>query len=327
MAPENNVRPPGYHNKLRVNILTYLYFISGCDNMDVDWNRCIICQQDTCKPLKCPLQTPGSSGDNTDAYTSLLTIVKQLQDIDALPTNIYFGSEDSASDFASHCAAWHKSCHLKYNNSKLAKAKKRSLHNIDEAEKRSSKRQSMDIQNCFFCEEGYEEGDLHQVLTFDADINMRSMITELQDTKLLARIVGGDLIAMEAKYHLKCLVNLRNCYRSHTRKLNQDPANANDKVTESRVFVELTSYIEKAVKSGMLLFKLSEIHSLYVNRLDDLGINKEVNKTRLKDHLLEHFPEAQEQYDGRSTVIIFKGGMQNMLKETTKCATKCSDGE
>ena len=67
------------------------------------------------------------------------------------------------------------------------------------------------------------------------------------------------------------------------------------KMIESRVFVELVNYIEKTVESGTLLFKLSDIHSLYVNRLNDLGIVKTVNKTKLKDQLMKHFPEAQEQ--------------------------------
>ncbi len=70
------------------------------------------------------------------------------------------------------------------------------------------------INTCLFCEKGCEEAGLHQVLTFDADTNIRAMVTELQDTSLLARIVDvGDLIAREAKYHLKCLMNLRNRYR------------------------------------------------------------------------------------------------------------------
>ena len=33
------------------------------------------------------------------------------------------------------------------------------------------------------------------------DHNLRQMATELQDAELLARISGGDLIAIEAKYH------------------------------------------------------------------------------------------------------------------------------
>ena len=140
-----------------------------------------------------------------------------------------------------------------------------------------------------FCQKGNEEDDLHQVLTVDADTNIRTMITELQDTILLPRIDGGDLIAKETKYHLKCLVNFKNRFRSHTRMLSQQHQNIDEKLNESRTFVELTNYIEKAVDSGTLIFKVSEIHSLYVNRLEDLGINKLVNKTRLKDTLLQHF--------------------------------------
>ena len=40
-------------------------------------------------------------------------------------------------------------------------------------------------------------------------------------------------------------------------------------MSESRVFVELTTYIEKAVESGTLLFRLADLHSLYVDRLGD----------------------------------------------------------
>ena len=71
----------------------------------------------------------------------------------------------------------------------------------------------MIVDNCIFCVKGREEGDLHQVSTFDADSNARTMITVLQDTKLPSHIDGGDLIAKEAKYHLKCLTSLRNRYR------------------------------------------------------------------------------------------------------------------
>ena len=60
----------------------------------------------------------------------------------------------------------------------------------------------MDIKNCMFCEKGSEEGDLHQILTFDADVGIREMVTELQDTQLLAQIGTADLIVKEAKYHL-----------------------------------------------------------------------------------------------------------------------------
>ena len=55
-----------------------------------------------------------------------------------------------------------------------------------------------------------------------------------------------------------------------------------------------------------------------MNHLEDLGIKMLVSKTRLKVNLLEHFPEAHEQHDGKNTIIVFKEGMKKMLKEALK---------
>ena len=79
-------------------------------------------------------------------------------------------------------------------------------------------------------------------------------------------------------------------------------------MSESRVFVELITFMEKSVDSGMLLFRLADLHTLYINRLGDLAIRKTVNKTRLKNDILKHFSEAQEQSDGKSVLIVFKKG-------------------
>ena len=82
----------------------------------------------------------------------------------------------------------------------------------------------MNGEVCFLCEKGAREddGDLRQVSTFETDENIRIIITELNDSRLLVRIVGGDLTAIGAKYHLKCLTELKNRYRSHVRKSNKD---------------------------------------------------------------------------------------------------------
>ena len=178
-----------------------------------------------------------------------------------------------------------------------------------------TKRQALSVEKCFLCEKGAEAGILHQVSIFDAYNTFRTMITELNDAKLMARIVGGDLIAVHVKYHLRCLVDLRNRHRSLTRKRKTDEENTEEKMNESRAFVGFISYIEKAVDPGILLFKLSDVHSMSVGRLENLGIKKLINKTRLKDRLLDHFPEAQEQCDERNTVLIFREGTRSMLKE------------
>ena len=59
------------------------------------------------------------------------------------------------------------------------------------------------------CEKGarQDDGDLHQVSTFETDANIRTVITELNDSRPLVRIVG-DLIAIGAKDHLKCWIEL-----------------------------------------------------------------------------------------------------------------------
>ena len=66
------------------------------------------------------------------------------------------------------------------------------------------------------------------------DASLRTMINELQDTQLLVRIVGGDLITMDAKCHQKCLTNLRNQYCSHMRQLHQATVNIDDVMNKSR---------------------------------------------------------------------------------------------
>jgi len=119
--------------------------------MELNWDLCIICQKETAEPVRCPLLTPGTSGDKADAYTSFLANVEQFRAIDALPAVLYFGRDETADNFALHSAAWHKSCHLKFNNSKLARLTQKRVHNPNNSGgKKSIKRQALDVQKCFF---------------------------------------------------------------------------------------------------------------------------------------------------------------------------------
>jgi hypothetical protein len=102
------------------------------------------------------------------------------------------------------------------------------------------------------------------------------------------------------------------------RQLQKATINTDDIMNESRTFVELAGYIEMSVNDGTLIFKLSELHTLYVNRLEELNIIKTINKTRLKEKLLEQFFDEQAQHDGRNIVIIFKNGMKDMIKDALK---------
>ena len=172
----------------------------------------------------------------------------------------FIGNGLTADDLLAHHAPWHKSCHLKYSTSKLTRAKKRKA-DCNEPERMPRKRQAMNFANCLFCDKGSAVGDLRQIVTFDADASIRDMVVALQDTQIFAKIDGSDLIAKEVKYHLKCLISLKNRYtcRSHKRKHVHEPNNVQVYMNESRVFVELTNYMKTAVESGSLPFKLTDI--------------------------------------------------------------------
>ena len=68
------------------------------------------------------------------------------------------------------------------------------------------------------------------------------------------------------------------------------------------------------------VFKLSESHSLYTSRLKELGIQKQVNKTRLKEMLLKHFVEAQAEFDARNIVSSYF--QRRDVKHVKRCSKK-----
>lgn len=146
--------------------------------------------------------------------------------------------------------------------------------------------------------------------------DLRQMATELQDTELLARISGGDLVAIEAKYHYNCLSAYKSKYRSIQRAKSEITCSNEVSIIQARVFVELLSYIESGVETGIFIFKLTDQHGIYPDRLNDLGVDVITNKTRLKLRLLDHFSgKCQEQSDGKNMLIVFNEGMKKLLKD------------
>ena len=64
------------------------------------------------------------------------------------------------------------------------------------------------------------------------------MVRGIQDASSLAKIERGDLI--EAKYHLSCLVKLRNCHKSYLREIqNASSKSHEERKMEARAFVEI----------------------------------------------------------------------------------------
>ena len=232
----------------------------------------------------------------------------------------------SAELFHEHRAKWHKSCHLQFAPSKLMKAQEQSeKKRRQEAtpESRKSKRLATGVLNkelCIFCCEG--RGKLHECATKKLDEDLRKMAIKLEDTAVLARISGGDLVAIEAKYHLDCLTRYRNRYRSAQNLPGCSYPSEQERLLQAIVFAELVANIEGDIEEGKYIFKLKDLHSLYESSLEDVGINKQINKTRLKESIIDNFPgECQEQFDGKTHCWFStkgcKGFSMNKLRPVT----------
>ena len=131
------------------------------------------------------------------------------------------------------------------------------------------------------------------------------MATELQDSVLLAKISGGDHIAIETKYHYNCLSGYKNRYRSVQRANYDSGISMEEKVIRAQAFVELVFHIESVVENGIFVFTLSELHSLYDGYLHDLGVDKAINRTGLKIQLRDYFfGDCQEQCVGKNVMLV-----------------------
>ena len=174
----------------------------------MDWKLCLICQEASNEGLKCPLNALGS-GDMSAPYESFLSRVSIFKEFDRLPIPLnHFGDNTSLNDLVANKASWHKSCHFKFSQDRLERVRKRGRTEpevVVNAKRACRPRTSFDKSTCIFCQEC--DGSLHEFRTLDVDTSIRSMAADLQDTALLTKIEGGDLIALEAKYHLACLIN------------------------------------------------------------------------------------------------------------------------
>ena len=128
--------------------------------------------------------------------------------------------------------------------------------------KRSRSRSTEDCVTknvCFFCGEASGNSGMHEAATFEIDKQVLACAVQLEDSELLAKLSTGDMVALEAKYHSKCLVGLYN----RARMIKSEGGNI-DKPNEisAIAFTELVMYIEEvhqADEAGAPVFKLSDL--------------------------------------------------------------------
>ena len=179
---------------------------------------------------------------------------------------------------------------LKYNETLLKRAKKRACSESpaqeSECKRRSQPSHTPEMKQdvCFFCRQPAGNEGLREAATFQLDNRVCAAASLLQDTELLGRLSAGDMVAIEAKYHPRCLVGLYNRARKANLEGLEDNGQGHTASTSGVVFAELVLYIEETRQhdGSAPVFKLAELSQLYKSRMEQLGleVDNRVNSTR-----------------------------------------------
>ncbi|XP_062605131.1 uncharacterized protein LOC134266937 [Saccostrea cucullata] len=286
-----------------------------------DWNKCVLCQEDTAETLSCPADSTRSTGSG---YKTLADNLHSFSQIGCLPKSLDMSRLDEGdgiqSTFQNHKAKWHDSCRLKYNKTALQRAQKRKMSTTEDTTSASRKytRQTVDAQTlpekCFFCDKPSGTDSLRKASTFDLDKHVRTAALKLGDKAILAKLSAGDLIAQDAQYHVKCLVSLYNKARATKTTVDEQ-----DDVNHGIALGELVSYIDDARMNDLVapVFKLVDLSKLYTTRMEQLGtiMTGRVHSTKLKDRIMTYFPDLEEHKSGRDVLLAFNENIGSALKK------------
>lgn len=294
----------------------------------IDWSLCILCQKNSQENLQCPANK-SKRADKGAGYKSVAENLEHFFELGVLPFDISVDQLNDGSGIENtlvrNNASWHKSCKDAINNTKLKRAQKRKQQDEEQGEnssvktRRSSygqgKERSETREKCFFCNETSESAGLHKASTFEVDRRVRECALELHDTELLSKLACGDMVAIDAMYHVKCLVSLYN----RSRKLKKKSEDTTDQSLPGIAFAELVSYIEEFRETCTIapVFKLADLAKLYATKLNELdGVSSgTVNTTRLKDRLLAVFPDLSAHSQGRDVLLVFDKDIGDALRK------------
>ena len=261
--------------------------MDDCNRNVTDWELCVICQESNKEGLHGPADS--RRADKGAGYKTLADNLKQFADLGYMPKDVNLSRLDGdgiAAAFFKHRARYYKSCYALFNSTKLKRAQKRKTEDPDEPLAGGKLTRSNALAytkdtspSCFLCES--DKQPLHRVSTLSLEVGVRECANVLNDEKLLAKLGGEDLIALEASYRASCLSML---YRS-TEYAKREAVLGDEKPhrLEGIALADLVTFIEESrTNSGGELptFKLADLAKMYTNRLQQLGME---NNAMVKD--------------------------------------------
>ena len=147
---------------------------------------------------------------------------------------------------------------------------------------------------------------MHEASTHQLDMKVRRCALQLEDRELLAKLSALDMIALEAKYHLNCLATLYNKARQTTEKQEKEE---NYSHLHGIAFAEHVAHMEDMRdEENVSVFKLTDMVSLYKNKLQQLGVtvDNRIHRTGLKIRLLSALPDLTAHVQKKEILLTFK---------------------
>ena len=239
--------------------------MASCD-CRMNFNLCIICQEETKVDIKTPCAGRGHSKETVlETYHRFLKNYKRLEEVDS-PDVIHY-IDYSAEELYERKAGWHPNCKRLFDTERVDRVCEKKRDIVKDTTIQHSKRRSIDYDNCLFCElPGNQEEELSSIQTLGCSDSIITMINDLQDMELMVKVSGSDLIAKTAKYHKKCLTKLYNQHKSLMRTNNRAKKES-EKLVESRALLEVFCYIRECLEEGIHFFKVAELQKLYQARI------------------------------------------------------------
>ena len=128
------------------------------------------------------------------------------------------------------------------------------------------------------------------------------------------------MIALEAKYHPRCLVTLYHKAAALKMKDKHDKSDVNHGIP----LAELLAYIEDARMEDIApIIKLSDLVKLYSSRLEHLGVEQHTrpHSAVLKNRILAQIPELKASKEGRDILLAFDDDLGPTLRRA--CDDDC----
>ena len=242
-----------------------------------NWKLCIICQEDKSESLTS--LSKSKRKDSGSGYSSFAANLSSFSELGQLPGTLQLESLNEwcgiEAAMVTNNALYHQACKLKYNNTTLQRAEKRSLMTEGEINdapdackrsrfhSRSSSTEKAQEAQCFFCRQPAGTDGVPEVATFQMHSKFQDWATILEDTELLGRLTAGDMVARNAKYHKKWLSVLHNRVRKTE---SEGPKyKAKEREVPDIVFAELALYIEEVRldEDTAHVFKLANLVEFY----------------------------------------------------------------